>query len=70
MCIPRWNNMEMVVFTSFQGGMHVVCLKGCLKLSLKDIMAYREGPNFIDFCDLEILVVHRLIKFSTWPDFK
>ena len=24
--IPRWNDMEMVVSTSFQRGIHVMCL--------------------------------------------
>ena len=25
-CIPRWNDVETVLFTSFQRGIHVVCL--------------------------------------------
>ena len=27
-CIPRWNDVEKVVSTSFQCGIHVVCLQG------------------------------------------
>ena len=26
-CVPRWNNVETTVSTSFQRGIHVVCLK-------------------------------------------
>ena len=30
-CIPSWNDVEPVVSTSFQRGIHVVCLQGCRK---------------------------------------
>ena len=40
-CIPRWNDVETLDLTSFQRGIHVVCLQGYY-LNYHDISQVRE----------------------------
>ena len=53
-CIPRWNDAKTTISTSFQRGIHVVCLQGRLE-------KYSKKPRYVSMAENSIFI------FEAWP---
>ena len=62
-CIPRWNDVETAASTSFQRGIHVVCLKGGILSCSQVVQVELITPAMLLFKKVSINLIFKLLLF-------